>query len=313
MNHERDRSKGDDIHDVAVDWWVKRDAGGMSRSERRALEEWLAEKPERKEAFEEVELLCSHVRALRPERARAKAMASRRRTAFLASAMVAASMAFMFFWGEFSLLLHADFRTATGETRTVTLDDGSRVHLAAKSAIAVNFRENERKVTLIEGEGWFEAAPDASRPFVVAAASGSVTALGTMFDIALIGDKARVTVAEHRVAVSSQGGAEIISEGQQSVFGPDEAISKPADVDVKDETAWRRGKLIFRNRPLGEVVAILARYHQGYLLTPSAALRQLRVSGVFDVDDPLRALEMIEQSLNIRATRLTNYFVILHG
>lgn len=313
MNHERDRSKGDDIHDVAVDWWVKRDAGGMSRSDRRALEEWLAENPEHREAFEEVEFLCSQVSAMRPEKARAKATSSPRRTAFVASAMVAASLAFVLFWGELSLFLRADFRTATGETRTVTLDDGSRVHLAAKSAIAVNYREAERKVTLIEGEGWFEAAPDASRPFVVAAASGSVTALGTAFDIALIGDKARVTVAEHRVAISNREGVEIVSEGQQSVFGPGASISKPDAVDVDDETAWRRGKLIFRNRPLGEVVAILARYHQGYLLTPNAAVRQLRVSGVFDVDDPLGALETIEQSLNIRAMRLTSYFVILHG
>ncbi|KAF2990470.1 FecR domain-containing protein [Methylocystis sp. MJC1] len=312
MNHEHDRSKGDGIHDVAVDWWVKRDAGGMSRADRRALEVWLTE-PEHRQAFEEVELLCSQVSALRPEKARAKAAASRRRTAFFASAMLAASLAFVLLWGELSLLLRADFRTATGETRTVTLNDGSRVHLGAKSAIAVNYREAERKVTLIEGEGWFEATPDASRPFVVAAASGSVTALGTTFDIALIGDKARVTVAANRVAISNRGDAEIVSEGQQSVFGPGVSISKPTAVDVNDETAWRWGKLIFRNRPLGEVVATLARYHQGYLLTPNEAVRQLRVSGVFDVDDPLGALETIEQSLNIRATRLTNYFVILHG
>jgi transmembrane sensor len=314
MNDEHDRSKGDDIHDVATEWWVKRDAGAMPRSDRRAFEKWLAEKPEHRQAFEEIELLCSQVRAMRPEKVNVEAFASRqRRIASVASVALVTLLALMLSWNELSLLLRADFRTVAGETRTVTLDDGSRVHLGGKSAIAVNYRGAERKVTLIEGEGWFEAEPNAARPFVVAAASGSVTALGTTFDIALIGDIARVTVAKHRVTICSQGGAKVVSEGQQSIFGPETSISSPTVVDVNDETAWRRGKLIFRNRPLGEVVATLARYHQGYLLTPSAAVRELRVSGVFDADDPLGALKVIEESLDIKAIRLTNYLVILHG
>ena len=63
----------------------------------------------------------------------------------------------------------------------------------------------ERRLTLLEGEAWFEASPNPARPFVVAAASGTVTALGTAFDIALESETARVTVTEHRVAIASQG------------------------------------------------------------------------------------------------------------
>jgi transmembrane sensor len=308
---DREKDESTEAEDAAVAWWVRRDAGRLSAAETAEFETWLGD-PANAAAFDEVCALCGDVRALRPRRAVAPARAPRRRRWAVAAAM-AASLAALASFDDLRLLWSADFHTATGETRIVALADGSKVQLGARSAIAVNYAGGRRALTLLEGEAFFEVAPDAARPFVVTAAQGSVTALGTSFDIALEGGGARVTVAEHKVAVASRGEKTLVEEGRQCDFGPATPTSAPVAVAVQDATAWRRGKLIFVDRPLGEVVDILARYHHGYVLVASAAARKLRVTGVFDAADPIGALRAIEASLDLDAIHIGDYLVVLRG
>lgn len=309
-DHERDESA--DSHDAATAWWVKRDAGPLSRAEARAFSAWLVADPANAAAFEEICALCGDVKALRPRAAQVPAHSRGRRRLALGAAL-AASLAAVGSLDGLRLLWLSDFRTGAGETRTIHLSDGSQALLGPRSAIAVDYREGRRRLSLLEGEAFFEVAPDAARPFVVAAAGGTVTALGTAFDVALGDGGAKVTVTEHKVAVASRGERVLVEEGRQCAFGPDAPTSAPIAVATEDATAWRRGKLIFVDRPLGEVVDILARYHRGYILVPSAAARKLRVTGVFDAADPVGALRAIESSLDLDALHVTDYFVVLRG
>ena len=80
-------------------------------------------------------------------------------------------------------LLRSDFSTGTGETKSLTLADGSHVELNARSAIALHYDAGQRRVMLLAGEGWFEVSRDPARPFVVEAAGGTATALGTAFGV----------------------------------------------------------------------------------------------------------------------------------
>jgi transmembrane sensor len=209
------------------------------------------------------------------------------------------------------ILWRADFHTGTGETRLVTLEDGSQVQLGARSAIALHYCVAQRRLTLLEGEAWFQAAPNAARPFIVEAAGGAVTAPGTAFDITLENAHVDVTVTEHRVAVSSGGQTVLVAEGQQSSFDAGSPASSPVPADIDSVTAWRRGNLIFVDKPLGEVVTTLGRYHHGYVLIPDPALRKLRVTGRFYATDPLGAISTLEASLGLHAIYLTNYLVFL--
>ena len=303
-----------DVHEIATVWWVKRDAGPLLPTEAAIFEAWLAENPAHRAAFEEVCALCSEVRTLRPERSGAAKprTAGRNRLAVLTGLAAAATGVLVLSFDSLSVLWRADFHTGTGETKIVELEDGSHVELAPDSALTVDYRGPQRKLALLEGEAWFEAVPNPARPFVVAAGGGMVTALGTAFDIALEDHSATVTVAKHRVAVTSRGQTEVLSEGQQIHFGANMPATAPVFVDPGDATAWRRGKLIFVNQPLAEVVRILSRYHPGYVFIPSASVRALRVTGVFDARDPLGSLDSMEASLAIHAFFLTDYLVVLY-
>ncbi len=61
------------------------------------------------------------------------------------------------------------------------------------------------------------------------------------------------------------------------------------------------------------MVATIARYHHGYLGIAGLTLAQRRISGTFDIGDPVRAVDLIEHTLAIRSIRLTSHVIILHA
>ncbi|WP_166140954.1 FecR domain-containing protein [Methylosinus sp. RM1] len=299
---------------AAVNWWIRMRADTLSAAEKAEFDAWRAADPANAAAFDDMAEMCGFVESLAPNR-RAEPRPASRRPALAGAATIAAALCLALAVGfdDLTTWLRADIYAGVGERKSVTLEDGSRVELDARSAIALHFEPGRRRLTLLEGEAWFQVAPDAARPFVVEAAGGSVTALGTAFDIAMDKGEARVTVTEHSVAVASGGGSVVVEEGAQSAFSAERAARAPETVDVKRATAWRRGRLIFENRPLGEVLAALGRHRRGYVYCLGEASCARRVTGVFDAENPAQALREIEAFLGLRAFHVTDYLILLHG
>lgn len=305
---DEDRSdEGDAAHEAAIEWWVAAKAGDLAGERLAAFEAWLAADPAHAHAYRDIAGMFEEARALRPARKAPRARPARAAVA----ALLAASLAAFAFFDDLAILLQADHATGVGESRVVTLADGSRVELSAGSAIALRFDAGRRGVRLLAGEAWFEVAPDPARPFVVEAAGGTATALGTAFDVALQQSGARVAVGEHAVAVASGGARVIVGERQETSFESQAPARAPAGVAAENVAAWRRGALVVEDRPLGEVLATLGRYRHGAVLClrPSTCAR--RVSGVFSTAEPEAALREIEFFLGLRAARLTSYLVLL--
>lgn len=300
---------------AAVDWWIRMRAGPLSPGEQAQFSAWRARDPRNAAAFDDMAEMCGLVESLALARPAVRRRLAPTRRIFAAAAAAVAGVALVLgvAFDDLAARLRSDIYAGVGAPRSVTLEDGSRVELDARSALAVHFEAGRRRLVLLQGEAWFQVAPDASRPFVVEAGGGSVTARGTAFDIALAQGEARVTVTEHSVEVASGGGAVIVGEGAQSVFAPDTAARTPQPVDVKRATAWRRGKLIFENKPLGEVLAALGRHRRGYVYCVGGDSCARRVTGVFDAGDPLQALREIETFLGLRAIHITDYLIVLHG
>lgn len=309
MREKRADPAAPSARDAAIDWWLRQNERTLSRKEKAAFEAWLASDEANAAAFEKISSICGF---MEPRWPGAGAVRKSRRSRRKAAVTVATAVALFAFLDEISLFLRSDYRTGVGETKSITLDDGSRVQLDSKSAIGMHYRPGERRLSLLEGEAWFEVAPDPARPFVVEAAGGAITALGTAFDVAVEKAQAHVTVTEHRVSVASGGRDVVLEEGQQSAYADHGPAQAPAAVDVARVTAWRRGKLMFENLPLGEVVRALGRYHRGYVYLVNSSLRSRRVTGVFNADDPMAALDEIELSLGLRAVHLTKYLTVVY-
>jgi transmembrane sensor len=152
----------------------------------------------------------------------------------------------------------------------------------------------------------------------VRAGNGTVTALGTVFNIRHSRQGAEVTVTEHSVAVKLDGYTEnqptetIVAQGQQVAYDPENGLSAVKTVDTRIATAWQRGKLVVQDKPLGEVIAELNHYHRGYFVIADPNIAQHRINGVFNTDNPIGALNAIEKFQHLRSNRLSHYLVLLH-
>ena len=84
--------------------------------------------------------------------------------------------------------------------KTIELADGSHVTLFGATRLAVHLSAHERRIDLLSGRARFDVSHDASRPFVVIARGGSVTALGTLFEVE-VGAKVAVHLLRGRIRV----------------------------------------------------------------------------------------------------------------
>ncbi len=303
----------------ALQWFVRLRDGETGAAARRDFDAWLAASPDHARAWAELETLWSDLDRLTPLKA-AEAAPVRpalparprrwRQVAFaLAASLVLAA-------GIMGILARsdrfADFRTAAGERRIIALADGSQVELAPASAIDVDLTGSRRMIRLVSGQAFFTVAKDPARPFSVAARGGTVTALGTAFDVKLgLGSAVAVAVDESRVKVEVPGAAGVVVGQGQGVGYEGETISSPGPLDPGEIGDWRRGRLVFHDVRLAEAVADLERYGGGRIGILSREAGQRRVTAVLDARDPVAGLDMLAGGLGLRVVRPFAWLTLL--
>jgi len=226
---------------------------------------------------------------------------SRRAAAALAAVVVlAVASVFLLDPGKFS----GSYSTGIGEQRTVQLLDGSTVELNARSMIQVHLTEQQRDVTLLEGQALFRVAKDKQRPFVVRAGDAQVRAVGTEFDVYKKQTATVVTVVEGRVETYDQAdspgtAAIVLSAGEQLTVLP-HVVSKPMRTDTSIATAWVQKRLIFEETPLSDVAEEFNRYNRRPLTIDDSELEKLRISGVYSSTDPASLINFLRSQNSIQ-------------
>ncbi|OWP48668.1 FecR family protein [Pseudomonas nitroreducens] len=293
------------LSDEAIERLVRLHSGSTGAAERMDFLRWRGLSVEHERAAREAEALWGALPETRhAEDYRRRVRRPRRWLALAASACVAA-IAVTIVLPEPLAALYADYATRTGERRMLELADGSRVWLNSDSALSVDFGPQQRRLRLHSGEALFEVAKDAARPFIVEARGGEVRAVGTRFDVDSRGPQVRVDVTEGVVQVNSAGSAPVrLSAGERLSYREAAAPEPVQPLDLSSASAWQRGKLIFNQRPLGEVLDELERYLPGRILLTDGALRQHKVSGVFDLKDPDALLKTLERLQPVTVTHL---------
>lgn len=210
--------------------------------------------------------------------------------------------------------LDADHVTGVAETRLVVLDDGSRLQLAAESAVAVDFDSGQRRVALIAGQAFFDVAHEPERLFTVEAEGVTVTVTGTAFAVGQNRDRVSVAVAAGMVEVisadDSDAGYRLGPGDRLAVTSATGGVSR-ARVPLADIAAWRRGQMIVEARPLADVVEEIGRYHRGAILLEDAALGERRITGVFSLQNPVAALEAAAGTQGAEVVQFTPYLLVV--
>ena len=209
------------------------------------------------------------------------------------------------------------YKTGLGEQKVVELSDHSHITLDARTRLRVRFSADARFVQLLEGQAQFTVAKDPARPFKVEAGSKIIVAVGTVFDVEYVDQQVHVAMVEGKVAVLSQdqsGSASTprldsksnfqsieLSAGEALSVRPDGAATVLPKADIEAATAWRQGKVIFRDQTLAEAVHRLNRYSRQQVVIDGLALAQMKVSGVFESGDAQAFAEAMQAYLPVVA------------
>lgn len=301
----------------AAHWFAVLGSGDATVADHERWQRWLAESGEHTLAWGYVESISRRFDPIKASPERRTAVAAfqqassnrtpRRRTLLNLAALAGTGLFGWAAWQRSPLPAMtqawlADYRTDTGEIRQVVLADGTCVWLNARSAFSQDYRLDQRRLTLVQGEILIETAPDAlHRPFFVHTSQGRLQALGTRFTVRLNDADTFVAVYEGAVEVRAAAGqTRIVARGEQTRFTTDGI----GDIQAADPArqAWVHGLLVARNLPLAEVIDELRRYFHGHLsLAPELAA--LPVFGGYPVNDPERALSMLASVMPIRVRR----------
>jgi transmembrane sensor len=305
----------DDLFDQASAWYYRLQAEDVSDAERQQFVAWKARGVAQAQAWDEVIDLLGALREPARQVRQAEQARWQRPSRPAWRRWAAAAAVLLLVGGTFSQTpwpdrWRADYATATGATRHIVLEDGSKVQLNTDSALQVQMEQGERKVRLLRGEAWFEVAPDASRPFVIRAGSGQVKVVGTRFSVARVGPHTRVKVEQGRVEVAAASGQPVLLTPGKAVEYDASGLGAVHPVEA-GAFAWRQRQLVFIQQPLGEVLDELNRYWPGQTLLLGDALRERKVSGVYEIDKPDAVLKALTHTLGLRADHYTPYLRVL--
>lgn len=208
----------------------------------------------------------------------------------------------------------ADYATGTGERRSFTLPDGSLMQLNTHSAVDLAFNDQQRLICLKQGELMITCsqAVNMQRPWRVQTRN----ALLEVFDGRLVArqdsDCTRVSVSHGRVAIHLPGNELLqwIEAGQDWRLDA-QGAQRLEQVDM-DAMAWSEGLIVTRDMRLSDFLAQVSRYRHGYL-SCSDEIADLRLSGVFRLEDPEQLLQLLPQTLPVRLRQRTRWWVRVEG
>lgn len=291
----------------AIDWMVRLRAGHADAELQRQLDAWLASDPAHAEAWARLQrgLGSPYDRLRRLPGASELLLRQHGGRRDLLRGLAGLGLLGAGLWlGARSTpgrALLADLRTGTGERRDFVLADGSHLYLNAESAVDIAFDASQRLILLRRGELVVQVAADAARPFVVRTAQGEARALGTRFLVRQEAADTRVVVLEHSVRVSLPGRRDWrdLREGEGALLQADGIQPLRGQARRAD---WLSGQLSVADEPLEAVIDALRPYLRGYIRVEPRA-RQLRVQGVFPLDQPARALAALGETLPLRIER----------
>ncbi|MEZ1318826.1 FecR family protein [Pseudomonas fluorescens] len=305
------------IH-AAAHWLTLLDDEVSTPADREAFERWCEADPRHAVAVARMRGLLGDLQALpaAPTRVALKQAFARPRPTMAGRSAQALALAGVLICGWFGLdnlpIWMADQRTGVGERREVVLSDGSHLQLNSQSALDVKFDGQQRVIELLAGELWVEVAKDARRPFVVRTDQGTATALGTRYLVKRADDGSTVvSVLESVVAAKPDSGETVnVVAGEQTILREGRA-QPPRPLGDTSPDAWTRGLLKVNDRPLSEVLEALASNRHGLVRFDEQALKGLRVSGVFRLDDTDAALATLADNLPIKVEHFTDWLVVV--
>lgn len=300
--------------------------GAATEEERLQVEAWLQESPENRKVAEQIQTLylaadtVNVMKRVDTEKALKKVrskMVTRKtgpwewtqRIAAILSVPLLIALFAQYMGNGNELVQMLEVKTNPGMTTMVVLPDSTVVHLNSKSSLRypARFSDGVRKVAL-NGEAYFEIAKDGRKKFIVATPHHSqIEVLGTHFNVEAYEDDTDVstTLVEGKVCFLYEASAGVtknivMAPGQRLDYNAANNKVQLYKTSCASETAWKDGKIIFRDTPLDEALKMLEKRFNVMFIVKNKKLMDNSFTGAFAEQRLERILEYFKISSKMR-------------
>jgi len=190
-------------------------------------------------------------------------------------------------------------RVPAGQRVNILLPDGTSVWLNARTVFTFPsiFAPHQRLSTL-NGEAWFEVAPDKKRPFIVESGKYKVEALGTKFNMRSYSDMNSFETAlmEGKVKLSS-----IDDRNDTLTLSPNKrAYEKGGKLQTTaitdyDPYRWKDGLICFKNQPFGQIIFELEKSFGIQIVVNNKRVKNYTFTGKFKQSDGVNEILRVMQ------------------
>jgi transmembrane sensor len=150
-----------------------------------------------------------------------------------------------------------------------------------RTSIALRAVDQQPGMELIAGETAVAISRTATKPFVVVAGDGRMTASHATFNVRRLGAHVELTCIDGEVTVECD--RSLTLRASQQVSYDSRGLSDIVSTDPAVVAAWRDGMLVFRNTPLSGVIEEVNRYRPGRIILMNAKLGQRLVTARFEI------------------------------
>ena len=183
---------------------------------------------------------------------------------------------------------------AIAEQHSFSLPDASQVVLnSGSTATFSTWNWDEDRRIELEGEAYFKVAK--GRKFTVGTNLGSVSVLGTQFNVSARGARFEVACFEGRVRVDYQGKSSVLTAGQTLAFASGNEVPAPPLARTPD---WIRGELAFSNESLTHILSELNLQYDRKINLEGPPTTQL-FTGTLPLNDLDQALAILASAYHL--------------
>lgn len=204
--------------------------------------------------------------------------------------------------------------TENGERASVVLPDGTKVSLNSGTTLTypASFGKIDRKVRL-KGEAYFEVIHDNSLPFIVETEKIYIKVLGTIFNVFAYSeyDWFETSLIEGSVELSTINGSQVVllEPNQKARYSYHNEKFEVSESDLRLETAWKRGDLMFRSESIQNVFHQIDVFYGSTIEIEGSCPTKL-FTGTFHETDINQVLNNLQIHYNFNYQKIGNHIHI---
>ena len=200
----------------------------------------------------------------------------------------------------------------------IQLSDSTKVWLNSESKLKypVEFPDGQdRVVELVYGEAYFDVSPSTQNKgsgFIVKNQRHDIAVLGTEFNVKAYNDEQTTytTLVEGKVTVKSPTFEKTLKPSQQSkVFSGGKV--EVDYVDVYTQIAWKDGVFKFVDKPLKDIMKVIARWYDVDITFLNKELETKQFIGTIKKDQGIEEILSIMKSSSINTYQVNDRTIIL--